>query len=193
MEKLKHSDLYTLEEYDRKRAEIRAQVMQYKKPRTVHVGEHLGLYFEDRRTIHYQIQEMLRAEKIFSFDGIAEELATYNPLIPDGSNWKATMMMEYKDPEERAVRLRELIGIERKLYIKIGNLEKIYPIANEDLDRETADKTSAVHFLRFELTAEMVKAFKAGAGILFAAEHPHYRATLTASSETRASLVNDLD
>ncbi len=193
MEKLKHSDLYTLEEYDEKRGEMRSQVIKHKMPRTVHIGEHLGLYFEDRRTMHYQIQEILRAEKIFSFDDIAEELATYNPLIPDGSNWKATMMIEYKDPEERTKRLQELIGIECELYIKIGDLEKIYPIANEDLDRETTDKTSAVHFLRFELTSEMVKVVKAGADILFVVEHPHYRARSTASPETRASLVNDLD
>ena len=192
MEKLKHSDLYTLEEYDKKRNEIRSQIMQHKKSRIVHLGEHLGLYFEDRQTIQYQIQEMLRVEKIFTADGIEEELATYNPLIPDGNNWKATMMIEYKNPEERAKRLQELIGIERKLYIQIGDLEKIYPIANEDLTRETADKTSAVHFLRFELTEKMIKAVNDGADIHFAVEHSHYQATHIASSETHAALAKDL-
>ena len=193
MEKLKHSDLYTLEEYDKKRGEIRAQTMQHKKSRVVHLGEHLSLYFEDRQTILYQIQEMLRIEKIFTADGIAEELATYNPLIPDGGNWKATMMIEYKDPEERVIRLRELVGIERSLYVRIDDLEKVYPIANEDLTRETEDKTSAVHFLRFELTREMIDATKGDANIRFNVEHPNYKATFLANNEIRNSLVNDLN
>ena len=192
MEKLKHSDLYTLEEYDKKRDEIRSQIMQRKKSRIVHLGEHLSLYFEDRQTIQYQIQEMLRIEKIFTADGIEEELTTYNPLIPDGNNWKATMMIEYKDPEERAKRLQELIGIERKLYVQISDLEKVYPIANEDLTRETPDKTSAVHFLRFELTTEMTKAVSDSGDIRFAVDHPHYQATHIASSETHMSLAKDL-
>ena len=192
MEKLKHSDLYTLEEYDRKRNEIRSEVMQHKKPRVVHIGEHVSLYFEDRLTIQYQIQEMLRAEKIFSADDIEEELSTYNPLIPDGSNWKATMMIEYKDPNERAVWLQKLIGIERKLSVQIDDLEKVYPIANEDLTRETPDKTSAVHFLRFELSDEMIKTVKEGDAIHFNIEHPNYSATHTATAETHTSLVNDL-
>ena len=192
MEKLKHSDLYTLEEYDKKRDEMRSQIMQHKKSRIVHLGEHLGLYFEDRQTIQYQIQEMLRIEKIFTTDGIEEELTTYNPLIPDGNNWKATMMIEYKDPEERAKRLQELIGIERKLYVQISDLEKVYPIANEDLTRETPDKTSAVHFLRFELTAEMIKAVNDSADIRFVVDHPHYQATHIASSETHMLLAKDL-
>ena len=192
MEKLKHSDLCTLEEYDKQRNEIRSQIMQHKKPRVVHLGDHLSLYFEDRQTIQYQIQEMLRVEKIFTADGIEEELVTYNPLIPDGSNWKATMMIEYKDPEERAKRLQKLIGVERKLYIQIDDLEKVYPIANEDLARETPDKTSAVHFLRFELTAKMIQAVNDGTDIHFAVEHPHYQATHIASPETYAALAKDL-
>ena len=192
MEKLKHSDLYTLEEYDKKRPEIRAQVMQHKKSRVVRLGDHVSLYFEDRLTMQYQIQEMLRAEKIFSTEGIEEELSTYNSLIPDGSNWKATMMIEYKDPKERAVWLQKLIGIDRKLSVQIDDLEKVYPIANEDLTRETADKTSAVHFLRFELSKEMVNAAKGGAAIHFSIDHPDYRATHTTEPETYASLVSDL-
>ena len=192
MEKLKHSDLYTLEEYDRKRAEIRAQIMQHKKSRVVHLGEHVSLYFEDRQTIQYQIQEMLRAEKIFTAAEIEEELSTYNPLIPDGNNWKATMMIEYKDPRERVVWLQKLIGIERKLSVRVGDLEQVYPIANEDLSRETEDKTSAVHFLRFELSEEMVDAAKNGADICFNIEHPNYSTSHVAGAETHASLVSDL-
>ena len=193
MHKLKHSDLYTLEEYDKKRREIRAHTMQHKKSRVVHLGEHLSLYFEDNKTILYQIQEMLRIEKIFTADGIAEELATYNPLIPDGSNWKATMMIEYKDPEERIIWLQKLVGIERKTYVQIDDLEKVYPIANEDLTRETTDKTSAVHFLRFELTEKMINAVKNKAEIRFGVEHPNYSATYIASADTCNSLANDLD
>lgn len=192
MKKLQHSDLYTLEEYDRKRRDIRSQVMHHKKNRAVHLGEHVSLYFEDRKTIFYQVQEMLRVEKIYNADDIAEELAAYNPLIPDGSNWKATMMIEYKDPAERAVWLQKLIDIERKLYLQLNDLERVYPIANEDLTRTTEDKTSAVHFLRFELSDAMVKAAKSGASIHFCVEHPHYHATLDTSAETSASLANDL-
>ena len=192
MEKLKHSDLYTLEEYDKKRAEVRAQIMQHKRSRIVHLGDHVSLYFEDRQTIQYQIQEMLRIEKIFAAAEIEEELSTYNPLIPDGSNWKATMMIEYKDPKERVVWLQKLIGIERKLFVQVGKLEQVYPIANEDLSRETPDKTSAVHFLRFELSKEMVAAVKSDATIRFGIEHPNYQATYIAGPETHASLSGDL-
>ena len=193
MHKLKHSDLYTLEEYDKKRREIRTHTMQHKKSRVVHLGEHLSLYFEDRKTILYQIQEMLRIEKIFTADGIAEELATYNPLIPDGSNWKATMMIEYEEPKERVIWLQKLVGIERKIYVQIDDLEKVYPIANEDLTRETPDKTSAVHFLRFELTETMINAVKSKAEIRFGVEHPNYSATYIANTETCNSLANDLN
>ena len=192
MEKLKHSDLYTLEEYDRKRNEIRAQVMQHKKSRVLHLGDHLSLYFEDRKTMFYQVQEILRVEKIYRADDITQELAAYNPLIPDGTNWKATMMIEYKDPKERSIWLQKLIGIERKLYLQIDDLEKVYPIANEDLIRETPDKTSAVHFLRFELSPEMCKAVKNGANVSCRVEHPNYKATFTINPETHATLANDL-
>ena len=192
MKKLQHSDLYTLEEYDKKRATMRSQIMQHKKARVVHLGKHISLYFEDRQTILYQIQEMLRAEKIYTADGIAEELDTYNPLIPDGSNWKATMMIEYKDPKERAVWLQKRIGVERQLYLQINDLEKVYPIANEDLTRETADKTSAVHFLRFELSDAMIAAVKEGADIHFCVAHPNYTAAVDISADTIASLANDL-
>ncbi|MBC6413843.1 MAG: DUF3501 family protein [Chromatiales bacterium] len=192
MKKLQHSDLYTLEAYDKKRSAMRSQIMQHKKARVVHLGKHISLYFEDRQTILYQIQEMLRAEKIYTEDGIAEELDTYNPLIPDGSNWKATMMIEYKDPKERAVWLQKLIGVERQLYLQINDLEKVYPIANEDLTRETADKTSAVHFLRFELSDAMIAAVKEGAGINFCVAHPNYTAAVDIGADTTASLANDL-
>ena len=192
MEKLQHSDLYTLEEYDRKRNEIRVQVMQHKKSRVVHLGDHLSLYFEDRKTMFYQVQEILRVEKIYRADDITQELAAYNPLIPDGHNWKATMMIEYKDPKERSIWLQKLIGIERKLYLQIDDLEKVYPIANEDLIRETPDKTSAVHFLRFELSPEMRKAVKNGANINCRVEHPNYKATFTINPETHTALANDL-
>lgn len=147
--------LMTLEAYARARNEFRATVMSHKKNRKVHLGENVTLIFEDELTIRYQIQEMLRAEKIFNEEGIQDELKAYVPLVPDGSNWKATMMIEYPEAEERAARLGELIGIEDKVWVRVDGLDPVYAIADEDLERETEEKTSSVHFLRFELDAEM--------------------------------------
>ena len=174
MNKLRREDLMSLEQYAETRPEFRRQVMAHKKNRQVGLGPNARLYFEDRLTMQYQIQEMLRIEKIFEADGINEELEAYNPLIPDGSNWKATFMVEYEDEDERRAQLARLIGIERKVWVAIGDHEKVYPIANEDLERETEDKTSSVHFLRFELTASMVESVKRGASISMGVEHPVY-------------------
>jgi len=192
MSKLQASDLYSLEEYARIRPEFRAKVIEHKKNRRVVIGENAALYFEDAMTMQYQIQEMLRIEKIFEQDGIQEELDVYNPLIPDGSNWKATFMMEYDDVEERKAALARLIGVEKALWIQVDNLDKVHPIANEDLDRETEEKTSSVHFLRFELTPEMVSAAKQGATIKAGISHEAYNEETIIPDEVRQSLVTDL-
>lgn len=172
MKKLTPQDLYSLEEYAKMRGEFRDKVMAHKKDRQVHLDDHLTLYFEDYLTMQYQVQEMLRAEKIFEQDGIKEELDTYNPLIPDGSNWKATFMIEYEDVEERQKALAKLIGIEKKIWIQVNGHDKVFAIADEDLERDTEEKTSAVHFMRFELTPEMAAAAKAGETISMGADHP---------------------
>ena len=191
-EKLKREDLYSLEEYARVRPEFRRKVMAHKKERIVPIGPHVTLHFESRLTMHYQVQEMLRAERIFEPEGIQDELDAYNPLIPEGSNWKATLMVEYDDPEERKQKLRELKGIERAVWIQVDDLPKVRPIANEDLERETEDKTSSVHFLRFELTPEMVAAAKQGAPVRVGIDHPRYTYETTLSESVRRSLVEDL-
>ncbi|MBD3609904.1 MAG: DUF3501 family protein [Gammaproteobacteria bacterium] len=178
MDKLSREDLYSLEEYSRMRAEFRSKVMEHKKFRKVHLGEHITLYFEDRMTMQYQIQEMLRVERIFEADGIQDELDAYNPLIPDGSNWKATMMVEYSDVEERKEALSRLIGVEDKVWVQVAGCEKVYPICDEDLERDTEEKTSSVHFMRFELSSEMVAAIHSGASIAIGVEHPHYHAVV---------------
>src|SRR6476620_3951876 len=162
MQKISRDSLMTLEAYAKTRKEFRAKVIAHKKPRTVHLGEHLTLVFEDELTIRYQVQEMLRVEKIFEEDGIQEELDAYNPLIPDGRNFKATMLIEYEDVAERQRALAVLRGIEDKTWVRVEGLPKVYAIADEDLDRETEEKTSSVHFLRFELTREMADALKYG-------------------------------
>jgi len=193
MTALTQKDLFTLEHYARIRPEYRAKVIAHKKNRRVGLGEHAALYFEDALTMQYQIQESLRVERIFEPDAIQEELDVYNPLIPDGANWKATFMVEYEDVEERREALARLIGIEKKVWVQIAGCARVRPIANEDLDRETADKTSSVHFLRFELTPEMVAAAKAGAAIAMGIDHPQYQATVEAVPEgVRASLAGDL-
>ena len=191
--KLSHSDLYSLEEYARNRNDFRAKVMEHKKNRRVAIGDHAALYFEDALTMQYQIQEMLRIERIFEPEGIQEELDVYNPLIPDGSNWKATFMMEYSNPAERKEALAKLIGVEKALYMQVDDLERVHPIANEDLDRETEEKTSSVHFVRFELTPEMIIAAKNGAVIRAGIDHPAYREEVEISSPVRDSLLSDLD
>lgn len=193
MPAINRDSLMTLEAYAKARPEFRAKVMEHKKTRKVHLGEHITLIFEDELTIRYQVQEMLRAEKIFEEEGIADELSAYNPLIPDGSNWKATMMIEYPDVGERARMLAKMVGIEDKVYVQVRGFERVYAIADEDLERETDEKTSSVHFLRFELTPEMVKALKDGAELSMGVDHPVYSASLDpVDPAVRASLVNDL-
>jgi hypothetical protein len=175
MQKLTRSDLYSLEQYAEKRPEFRAQVMAHKKTRIVPIGNHATLYFEDRLTMQYQIQEMLRIERIFEPAGIEEELAAYNPLIPDGDNWKATFMIEYGDVAERQAALAKLVEIENKVWIQIADTDRIWAIADEDLDRTSNDKTSAVHFLRFQLNAEQIAAVKANAEIAIGIDHVNYK------------------
>jgi len=174
MEKLTRKDLYSLEEYTGNRADIRKRVLDHKKNRKVHIGPSATLYFEDRQTIQYQVQEMLRVERIFEAAGIEEELGAYNPLIPDGNNWKATFMIEEPDVARRKELLAGLVGVEDRVWVRIDGCEPVYAIADEDMDRETAEKTSAVHFLRFELDEEMVAAIKAGASLSMGITHTNY-------------------
>ncbi|MEQ8800652.1 DUF3501 family protein [Haliea sp.] len=193
MTQLSRADLWSLEEYAEQRPDFRARVMEHKKTRQLALGEHARLYFEDALTIKYQIQEMLRIEKVFEAAGIAEELDAYNPLIPDGHNWKATFMIEYGDPEERARQLAKMIGIEDKVWLQVGNCEKVYPIADEDLERSNATKTSSVHFMRFELTPDMITAAKNGEPIHAGIDHPAYPVEKFAiDSVIRDSLTADL-
>ena len=174
MTQLTRDDLWSLEEYATKRSDFRAEVMAHKKNRQLALGEHARLYFEDATTTRYQIHEMLRIERVFEAEGIEEELSAYNPLIPDGHNWKATFMIEIADPAQRAVRLGEMIGIEDQVWLQVGDLDRIVPIADEDLDRTTADKTASVHFLRFEVTPEQINALKDGATLYAGVDHPSY-------------------
>ena len=193
MPALSRADLWSLEEYAEERPNFRARVMAHKKTRQVPLGENARLYFEDALTIKYQIQEMLRIEKVFEADGIAEELDAYNPLIPDGHNWKATFMIEFGDPDERARRLAEMLGIEDKVWLQVGDCERIYPIADEDLDRSTDEKTSSVHFLRFELSPDMIAAAHRGEPIAAGIDHPAYTIEGAPVDEAvRQSLLNDL-
>ncbi|MHB9100187.1 MAG: DUF3501 family protein [Sulfuricella sp.] len=192
MSKLSRDDLYSLEKYAAIRPEFRARVMEHKKHRRVRIGDHAALYFEDALTMQYQVQEMLRLERIFEPEGIQEELDVYNPLIPDGSNWKATFMVEYEDEGERRAALARLIGIEKRVWVQAEGCGKVYPIANEDLERETEDKTSAVHFLRFELTPEMVAAVRQGAAVRAGIDHPGYREEVEMPPQVRDSLAGDL-
>ncbi|MFM9968571.1 MAG: DUF3501 family protein [Burkholderiales bacterium] len=189
---LTHEDLFSLEKYARERTAFRAKVMAHKDQRRVALGENANLYFEDALTMQYQVQEMLRLERIFEPEKIQEELDAYNPLIPNGSNWKATFMLEYGDEAERKVALAKLVGIDSAVWMQVGALEKIRPIANEDLERNTEEKTAAVHFLRFELTTEMVAAVKGGAPIRAGIDHANYQANVQLSETTRASLARDL-
>lgn len=193
MAKLTHDGLMTLEAYAKVRIAFRAEVMAHKRNRNITLGEHLMLIFEDELTMRYQVQEMLRAEKIFEEAGIQEELDTYNPLIPDGSNWKATMMIEYEDIDERRRMLAQLIGIEDRVWVQVAGFDRVYAIADEDLERATEQKTSAVHFLRFELTTEMSRSLKQGAGLSMGVDHPYYQAHLDPiPPAVRASLLHDL-
>lgn len=191
-EKLTHDKLFSLEQYARARPEFRAKVMAHKKDRQAHLGEHVTLLFEDALTMQYQVQEMLRLERMFEPEQIQEELDVYNPLIPDGSNWKATMMIEYSNVEERQRKLAVLTGIENRVWVKVAGHERVYAIADEDLDRTTDEKTSAVHFMRFELTPQMIAALKQGAGLSMGVDHPNYQAALTpVPPAIRESLLND--
>ena len=192
MPRIDRASLMTLEAYARARPQFRAKVMAHKKNRRVQLGDDLTLIFEDELTNRYQVQEMLYAERIFEEQGIQEELDAYNPLVPDGRNLKATMMIEYPDPDERAKRLADLIGIEDKVWLQVAGHGRVWAIADEDLDRENDEKTSAVHFLRFELDEAMALALKKGAGLTIGVDHPRYSATLEAPSAVRDSLVKDL-
>ena len=194
MHKLTSSDLMSLEQYARERAAFRVRLIEYRKQRCLQLGPHCSWSFEDRLTVQYQIQEMLRAERIFEPAGIAEELETYNPLIPDGSNLKATLMIEYPEREERTQRLQQLRGFERHCWMRVGGGERRYAIADEDLPREDEDKTSAVHFLRFEFTAAMIAELKGGAALAAGVDHPAYDYSVEPlSAPLRQALLRDFD
>jgi hypothetical protein len=190
---IKRDSLMSLEAYARERASFRAKVLEHKKNRTVRLGEHLTLQFEDELTIRYQVQEMLRIERIFEDEGIQGELDAYNPLIPDGSNWKATMLIEYPEVEERRRMLGVLRGLERRIWVEVEGCERVFAIADEDLERETEDKTSSVHFLRFELSAAMRERLRRGARVTVGVDHPQYRATSELQPQVRAALAADLN
>ena len=194
MEKLTRESLFSLEEYAEKRDEFRARVIEHKKNRRLALGTNATLYFEDRLTMQYQVQEMLRIERIFEASGIREELEAYNPLIPDGSNWKATFMVEFPDVEERRAMLARLVGIEDAVWLQVGDLPRIKPIADEDLERDDETKTSAVHFLRFELNDDQVQALKGGAQLAAGIDHDIYQVEIRPVAENiRHSLLGDLD
>ena len=190
--KLKPSDLMSLEQYARQRNEFRNRVIAHKKYRRIGIGPHLFLYFEDRLTIQYQIQEMLRIEKIFEADGIQEELDAYNPLIPDGHNLKATAMLEYQDVAQRKQQLALLKGIEDQVWIQVDGFEPVYAISNEDLERSNAEKTSAVHFMRFELDPAMIAALHSGAALKLGSSHQAYTHQTQVDSHSQRALVADL-
>lgn len=192
MDKLTRDDLYSLEKYAELRAQFRQQAINHKKNRLVALGEHVTLLFEDRLTVQYQVQEMLRIERIFEVSGIEEELAAYNPLIPDGSNWKATLMIEYTDVAERRAALAQLIGIEDKLWMQVGDSAKVYAIADEDMERANEEKTAAVHFLRFELTAAQAQAVQASEALTVGVDHPAYQHAVQVSEPVRAALAADI-
>lgn len=191
MTQLSRSDLYSLEEYAEVRPQFRQKIIEHKKNRRVIIGDHAALYFEDKLTMQYQIQEMLRIEKIFEAKGIQDELDVYNPLIPDGSNLKATFMIEYDDVEERKVALARLKGIEMVLWLQVDGFDKVYAIANEDLERENDEKTAAVHFVRFELSTDMISALRQGKGFVAGISHPQYDYAVKIEGGVRESLMSD--
>ncbi|SEN13448.1 DUF3501 family protein [Nitrosomonas marina] len=193
MKKITRDSLLTLEDYAKVRNQKRSEVMAHKKTRKVQLGSHITLIFEDDITIRYQIQEMLLVERIFQDNEIIHELDTYLPLIPDGTNWKATMMIEYPDPAERAAQLAKMVGIEDKVWVRIDDYPSVYAIADEDLDRENTEKTSSVHFLRFELSHDMIRALHQRGNLSIGVDHPAYRAVIdTIDEQIRTSLTNDL-
>ncbi|MDC6484512.1 DUF3501 family protein [Methylophilaceae bacterium] len=190
---LSKKDLFSLEKYSEIRNEFRAKVMKHKKNRRLAFNNHAVLYFEDALTMQYQVQEMLRIERIFEAEGIQQELDVYNTLIPEGTNWKATFMIEYTDVQERKAALAKLIGVERSIWIKVEESEKVYAITNEDMDRETEDKTSAVHFMRFELTKDMITNIKVGLPIIFGIDHNFYKTEIIVPSKVQRALIVDLN
>ena len=193
MAKVTRDSLMTLEAYAKARPDFRKQVIGHKKHRAVRLGEHITLLFEDELTVRYQIQEMLRIEKIFEEDGITHELESYNPLVPDGRNFKATMMIEYPDADVRRIELGKLIGVEDRVWVQVEGSPRVYALADEDMERENAQKTSAVHFVRFELAPEMVAALKHGVALAIGIDHPAYTVAIPAvAEETRKALVADL-
>jgi hypothetical protein len=193
MSKLSRADLYSLEKYAEVRPEYRAKVMAHKQNRRQPIGPGATLYFEDALTMQYQIQEMLRIERIFEAAGIQDELDAYNPLIPDGSNWKATFMVEFPDPNERKEKLAKLLGVEKHVWVQVADFARVSPIADEDLDREDEEKTSSVHFLRFELSPEMAAAVKGGAAVSMGIDHPNYTYSVEPiPGNVRDSLADDL-
>lgn len=193
MSKLSRENLYSLEQYSDMRPEFRQQVMEHKKKRRIFLGENATLYFESELTMRYQVQEMLRIEKIFDKEGIEEELEAYNPLIPDGKNWKATFMIEFSDENDRKAALAKMIGIEEKVYVMVEGFDPVWAIADEDLERDTEEKTSSVHFMRFELSDEMINAFRTGAALTMGIEHPAYTVQVDIKDEeVRKTLMDDL-
>jgi hypothetical protein len=190
---IKRDSLMSLEAYARERNAFRAKVLEHKKKRKVYLGGHVALDFEDELTIRYQVQEMLRIERIFEDEGIQGELDAYNPLIPDGSNWKATMLIEYPDADERRRMLAQLKGVERRVWVRVDECEPVFAIADEDLERENEDKTSSVHFLRFELSAAMRERLRSGARVTAGVDHPQYRASAELAPEVRSALAADLN
>jgi hypothetical protein len=194
MQKLTRDDLLSLEQYAEARPAFRDRVMAHKKNRRLDLGTNAALYFEDRLTMQYQIQEMLRIERIFEADGINEELEVYNALIPDGSNWKATFMIEFPEIEERQEMLQQLVGIENRIYVQVADFERVYALADEDLQRADDTKTSAVHFMRFEFSPGQSTALQAGASLLAGIDHENYRVEISPIADNiRASLLNDLN
>ncbi|MCA1978793.1 MAG: DUF3501 family protein [Thiobacillus sp.] len=193
MPHITRDSLMTLESYAKVRASLRAEIIAHKKNRFLMLGEHISLHFEDEKTMRYQIQEMLRAERTFEESGIQDELDAYNPLVPDGTNWKATMMIEYPDPDQRKVELARLKGVEDKIWMQVAEQPRVFAIADEDMERENEEKTSSVHFLRFELDPTSIAAAKAGSPIRIGIEHPAYPvASMTLPENIRAALVLDL-
>jgi hypothetical protein len=193
MSKLSRASLWSLEQYAEQRPSFRAEVMEHKKPRRVALGPHATLYFEDFTTMKYQVQEMLRAERIYDPKEIEDELGAYNPLIPDGSNLKATFMIEYADVDERRAALAELLGVESRVWIEVAGHERVFAVANEDLARSTDEKTSAVHFLRFELTEAAVHAWKDGAAVTVGVDHPKLQESVTLTERQQQALAADFD
>jgi hypothetical protein len=194
MKKLARRDLMSLEQYATDRARLRSEVIAHKQLRNVHVGPNMTWCFEDYTTIRYQILEMLRAERIFESEGIQGELEAYNPLIPDGSNWKVTLLLEFPDPDVRRTALEKLIGVEDRCWIRVSEMQRVFAVADEDMERENDEKTSAVHFLRFELSPSMVDAMKSGASLCIGVDHDDYRHSLSPLPDpVRDALSRDLD